>query len=171
MRKKILVTGGSGFVGRQVVPLLVRRGANPVVVIRKGGQKTFASIEGCEFLETEDLFSESVEWWVEKCSEIDMVIHLAWYAEPGRYIDSPINMDCFFGSINLAKGALKAGVRRFVGIGTCLEYDLSAGLVSIDTPLKPLTPYAAAKAALFLALDNWLAPQNMDFVWCRLFYL
>jgi nucleoside-diphosphate-sugar epimerase len=37
--------------------------------------------------------------------------------------------------------------------------------------LKPLTPYAAAKAAAFLTLSQWLPLQQIEFCWCRLFYL
>jgi len=71
----------------------------------------------------------------------------------------------------MAKGAAQAKVRRFVGIGTCVEYDLAAGLVSVDTPLRPVTPYAGAKAAAFMALSQWLPSQDVEFAWCRLFYL
>jgi dTDP-6-deoxy-L-talose 4-dehydrogenase (NAD+) len=37
--------------------------------------------------------------------------------------------------------------------------------------LKPLTPYAGTKAAAFMALSQLLPQQNVDFAWCRLFYL
>ena len=120
---------------------------------------------------TFDLFAETEEWWQEQCREIDLVIHAAWYAEPGKYLQASQNMDCLVGSLNLVKGAAKSGVKRFVGIGTCFEYDLTLGVLSVDTPLKPLTPYAAAKAALYLSLSQWLPTQSMQFVWCRMFYL
>jgi dTDP-6-deoxy-L-talose 4-dehydrogenase (NAD+) len=44
-------------------------------------------------------------------------------------------------------------------------------VLSLETPLRPLTPYAAAKAAAFLALEHWLPLQSVEFAWCRLFYL
>jgi dTDP-6-deoxy-L-talose 4-dehydrogenase (NAD+) len=34
-----------------------------------------------------------------------------------------------------------------------------------------LTPYAGAKAALFMALAQWLPSASVEFAWCRLFYL
>ena len=71
----------------------------------------------------------------------------------------------------MAKGAARAKVRRFVGIGTCVEYDLAGGVLSIDTPLRPVTPYAGAKAAVFMALSQWFPSQDVEFAWCRLFYL
>ena len=75
------------------------------------------------------------------------------------------------GTLHLAKGAAKVGVKRFIGIGTCFEYDLTSGTVSVKTPLHPLTPYAGAKAAVFMALTQWLPLQQVEFAWCRLFYL
>ena len=120
---------------------------------------------------TPDLFAESREWWVEVCQGIDTLVHVAWYAEPGLYLRSTKNLDCLIGTLQIAAAAAQAGVRRFVGVGTCLEYDLSGGQLSINTPLRPLTPYAGAKAAAFTALSVWLPQQGVEFAWCRLFYL
>lgn len=120
---------------------------------------------------TADMFAESAEWWESVCANVDTVIHAAWYAKPDDYLHSPKNSDCLQGTLNLAQGAAAAGVKRFVGIGTCLEYDLELGPVSINTPLKPLTPYAKAKAAAYIELSKRLPTQEVEFAWCRLFYL
>jgi dTDP-6-deoxy-L-talose 4-dehydrogenase (NAD+) len=52
-----------------------------------------------------------------------------------------------------------------------LEYDLTGGKLSVQTSLRPLTPYAGAKAGAFVALSQWFPQQGVDFAWCRLFYL
>jgi dTDP-6-deoxy-L-talose 4-dehydrogenase (NAD+) len=96
---------------------------------------------------------------------------LAWYAEPGKYLTSERNLDCLAGTLSMAKGASAARLRRFVGIGTCFEYDLTAGTLSVDTPLAPDTPYAAAKVAAFTTLKSWFATTKIEFLWARLFYL
>lgn len=62
-------------------------------------------------------------------------------------------------------------MRRFVGVGTCFEYDLGAGTLPVTTPLRPLTPYAEAKAAAFTALTALARQRGFAFAWCRLFYL
>lgn len=170
--KKILVTGATGFVGRQIMRALSRFDVELVPVVRKGKESVVAALANVErVIESHDLFGETEEWWKEQCREIDLVIHAAWYAESGKYLQASQNMDCLIGSLNIAKGAAMSGVKRFVGIGTCFEYDLTLGMLSVDTPLKPLTPYAAAKAALCLSLSQWLPTQSVQFVWCRLFYL
>jgi nucleoside-diphosphate-sugar epimerase len=168
----VLLTGSTGFVGRQVLRTLGERGARARVVVRDGKQDQLATLEGIEtVVTTPDLFAESAAWWADVCRGIDIVIHVAWYAEPGKYLQSPNNLDCLTGTLQLAKGAAQAGVRRFIGIGTCFEYDLTGGMLSVETPLRPLTPYAGAKAAAFMALSQWLPQQGVEFAWCRLFYL
>jgi dTDP-6-deoxy-L-talose 4-dehydrogenase (NAD+) len=169
---RVLITGAPGFVGRQILRALASCKTGIVPVVRKGKESLVADLPNVEqVISTDDLFSEEENWWADRCQGIDLIIHAAWYAEPGKYLQSPINMDCLMGSLTLAKGAAKAAVKRFVGIGTCFEYDLSHRVLATDTPLKPSTPYAAAKAALFLSLSQWLPPQSITFAWCRLFYL
>ena len=168
----VLLTGATGFVGRQVLRALVERGSRVRAVVRDGKRDQLAALDDVEtIITTPDLFAENDEWWADVCRGIDTVIHVAWYAEPGQYLHSAKNIDCLIGTLQMAKGAAQAEVRRFVGIGTCFEYDLSEGLLSVDTPLRPLTPYAGAKAAAFLALSQWLPQQRVEFAWCRLFYL
>jgi dTDP-6-deoxy-L-talose 4-dehydrogenase (NAD+) len=141
-------------------------------VVREGKQSRVATLASIDkIVPTPDLFAESVAWWVNVCGGVDIVIHAAWYAEPFKYLQSPKNLDCLMGTLQLAKGAALAGVKRFIGIGTCFEYDLREGMLSVHTSLRPVTPYAGAKAAAFLALSQWLPQQRLEFAWCRLFYL
>lgn len=172
MTRNVLVTGAGGFVGRHVVRELLSRGqvvsfterpSHPVVVDGEGAH--------CRRLQTNDLFAESLEWWTQACAGIDTVIHLAWYTVPGRYQRATENLACVEGTLRLARGAAQAGVSRFVGIGTCAEYDVDQCLLSIDTPLRPHTLYGSAKAASFLLLSALFAELGVSFAWCRLFYL
>lgn len=167
-----LLTGATGFIGRQVLRALGEKGVRVRVVVRDGKQSQLATPDGIEtVVTTPDLFAQDADWWANVCKDIDTVIHVAWYAEPGKYLQSAKNLDCLTGTLQMAKGATQAGVKRFIGIGTCFEYDLTAGMLSIDTPLRPSTPYAGAKAAAFMALSQWLPQQGVEFAWCRLFYL
>jgi dTDP-6-deoxy-L-talose 4-dehydrogenase (NAD+) len=168
----ILLTGATGFVGRQVLRALGERGVKVRVVIRDGTQARLEHSEAIEsIVATPDLFKEDAGWWRNACDGVDTVVHAAWYAEPGIYLQSPKNAACRDGTKRLAQGARDARVRRFVGIGTCFEYEASDGRLSTATPLKPATPYATAKVETFRALSHFLPVHDIEFSWCRLFFL
>jgi nucleoside-diphosphate-sugar epimerase len=172
MTGTILLTGATGFVGRQVLRALGECGVLVRAVVRNGSQDRLATLDGIErVVTTPDLFAENADWWAAVCKDIDTIIHVAWYVEPGMYLQSSKNIDCLMGTLQMAKGAVKAKVKRFIGIGTCFEYDLTGGMLAVTTPLRPLTPYAGAKAAAFMVLSQWLPQQGVSFAWCRLFYL
>jgi nucleoside-diphosphate-sugar epimerase len=168
----VLITGASGFVGRQITRSLDTEDIDLIPVVRKGKENTVSNFKNVKkIITSKDLFVEDESWWEEQCKDVDIVIHAAWYVETGKYLDSLKNIDCLIGSLKLAKGAAKAGVGRFLGLGTCFEYDQNQGVLTINTPLKPLTIYAAAKASLFTTLSQWLPRESVSFAWIRLFYL
>lgn len=172
MDKTILVTGATGFVGRQVLKVLDQRAVNLVLPVRPYREQALPELSNAYSVTiSEDIFSESVSWWQEVCKGVDIIIHCAWYVEPGKYLTSSRNLECLAGSIQMVRGAIKSGVKRIVGIGTCFEYDLSGGVLSTSTPVAPSTLYASAKASLYFNLMNWLPEEDVSFAWCRLFYL
>lgn len=172
MNGVVLLTGATGFVGRQVLRALGESGVRVRAVIREGTQYKLTALDAIEtVVTTQDIFAKNADWWSDVCKGVDTIIHVAWYAEPGKYLQSARNLDCLTGTLQMAKGAAAARVRRFIGVGTCFEYDFAGGRLSIETSLRPLTPYAGAKAAAFMALSQWFPPQDVAFAWCRLFYL
>ncbi|MDB5524247.1 MAG: epimerase protein [Rhizobium sp.] len=168
----ILLTGASGFVGRQIAKALYRQGHGLKMVLRPGGLvRSGFSADGVNVVETTDLFAEDSDWWARHLEGVDCVIHSAWYVEPGKYLDSPANIDCAIGTLAMADAAIRAGVRHFIGIGTCFEYRLPNAEITAQSELGPVTLYAAAKLALYQMLDRRFAGSGVIFTWARLFYL
>jgi dTDP-6-deoxy-L-talose 4-dehydrogenase (NAD+) len=168
----ILLTGATGFVGRQVLRAIAERGCRVRAVVRSGKENRLGASGAIErAISSPDIFAEDEHWWTEACRSVDTVVHAAWYAEPGAYLQSPKNLTCLAGTLRLAQAAIEARVRRFVGVGTCFEYDLSLGRLGVEAPLKPTTPYAQAKVEAFTALSKLLPAHGLEFAWCRLFYL
>ena len=168
----VLLTGASGFVGRQVMTALLARNVNVRLILRAGREPPrFGSIDAKSIIWSDDVFAQQDEWWDQHLTGIDTIIHCAWYAEPGQYLQSEKNLVCMNGTIRMATAAARNSVTRFVGIGTCFEYDLDKGFLDIDTPLRPQSIYAGTKAATYLVLNQLLKLYGVSFSWARLFYL
>ena len=168
----VLVTGASGFVGSHITQTLLDEQIKVRVVSRS--IKDTADIEWSNMAKifiTENLFKEPQENLCKLLEGVDIVIHAAWYAEPGKYLDSEKNLECLEGTLSLAKAASQVGVKKFVGIGTCLEYGESQERLNVDSPLDPISLYASSKAACYRELDKFCENIDMDFAWARLFYL
>ena len=125
-------------------------------VLRPGGlARSGFPDSAVKAVETHDLFAEDANWWAKTLAGIDTIIHAAWYVEPGKYLDSPLNIDCAMGSLAIAEGALCAGVRKFVGIGTCFEYRLPNAAITETSEPGPVTLYAADDTAAVLDASRY----------------
>ncbi len=171
--RRILLTGASGFVGKQVLKSLAKEDVSIRVITRGAQDHFFAQYENIsEVIHTNNLFTESNIWYEEVCQDVDIIIHVAWYAEPGKYLESPLNLECLAGTLNFAKSACKQGIKKFVGVGTCFEYDLTnSSPLDINAPLNPQFLYSIAKVNAFLLLSKYFKNENIDFLWTRIFYL
>jgi nucleoside-diphosphate-sugar epimerase len=164
----VLVTGGSGFVGRHVLSPLVAAGFDVHTLGRRP-----VGVAGVRH-HSGDLLDRRCR--VEALAAIgpSHIVHLAWTVEHGRFWTAPENLDWVAATLDLAPLAAASGVRRFVGVGTCMEYDWSDGARvprREDDPLGPTSIYAEAKAATFRVLRRFFAEQGVGFAWGRLFHL
>lgn len=171
MKKKILITGASGFIGKNLVNEFIDKNYNVTVILRKKNKSLFKS-KKIKYIFSNNLFIEKKNWWKKKLKNIDVVIHLAWEAKPPKYQSSRKNFVCLNGSLNIALAALELKIKKFIGIGTCFEYDIQKNKkLSIKTSLNPKTIYASSKASLYLLLKNIFHNSSTTFVWTRLFYV
>lgn len=172
MARTILLTGATGFVGRQIHRKLLENGHIVVATVRPGSaEKLIDQGASTRLLPVDDVFAQPAQWWCEQCQNIDVVIHSAWYVEAGKYLDSPINFHCVAGTLALAQGAADAGVKHVIGLGTCMEYRLPSDHLTVDSVLEPKTLYAAAKLSTYHLLEQFFAKRETGFSWCRVFYL
>ena len=168
---KILITGGTGFLGRQIATQLVNQNFTNVTILGRKKPQNLITIKGLKFKFSKDLFNESFNSLKKKLKNVDILIHAAWYVNPKDYLVSNKNFECLNGTINLAKVALECNVKKFVGIGTCFEYDTDAKYLSVNTKLSPKLLYSACKASVYLTLSRFFNLSKTKFKWCRVFYL
>lgn len=168
----VTLTGATGFVGRQILGSLLERGCSVKVLVRDPSRLHKIPARGAlEIVQTRDLFAESTSRLEQLLEGSETLVHAAWYTEPGEYLVSPLNVACLSGTLNLAQAFAAVGGKRFVGVGSCAEYEPSAGLITTDTPLAPSTLYAACKASTFQVLRCLLEIEDVSLAWCRIFYL
>ena len=172
MTLRILLTGANGFVGRNLIKCLKNRDVE-LNLIQRSEDKLSIDVKekNINIILTDDLFVENTQWWLNVLREIDCVIHAAWFVKPPNYLHSNLNFKCLKGSIVMAEAIANSNVKKVVGIGTCFEYDLSYGFLSIDTPLLPQTLYGKTKVELFKKMTDIYSAKNIAFAWCRLFYV
>ncbi len=168
----VLVTGATGFVGSQVVRQLVASGEDVAVIARPGSSRHRLDgvVDRVQVLECDLANGAAMARLLERCRP-QACIHAAWYAEPGKYLDSPHSLDSLRSSFDLLENLAKAGCTHVVGIGTCFEYEMQSRPLKEDSPTKPFTLYAAAKLAFYLVAAQRAAQLGMGLAWARLFYL
>ena len=147
--QRIVVTGGAGFLGRQVVNQLIAAGANPAkITIPRSKDCDLRVWENCQRLADQE----------------DLIIHLAAHVGGiGLNREKPAELfyDNLMMGTQLIHAAYLAGVQKFVCVGTICAYpkftpvpfredDLWSGY-----PEETNAPYGIAKKALLVQLESY----------------
>jgi nucleoside-diphosphate-sugar epimerase len=166
-RRRILVTGARGFIGRHLIPLLVDPFEVHAVTSSMLPSYPGVTWHRANLLNRDELLTVVTE------VRPTHLLHLAWYTEQGIYWNSPVNLDWTAASLNLLKAFHEVGGRRFVGVGTCAEYSLTGDGPAVEgsTPEGPSSLYGACKLAVARIAQEFAKGAGMQAAWARLFYL
>lgn len=167
MTRRILVTGGTGFIGRHTIKPLVDRGFEVLVATTKANP----DLENGEPVRL-DLTDHTAVAATMKDLRASHLLHIAWEPVAAGLWHSRANINWTMHSINLARAFVESGGERLVGVGSCGEYDWAGGLCREDTtPLTPSTVYGDAKLSIFHAMNGLCAANKVSFGWCRPFFV
>ena len=169
--RRVLVTGASGFIGRHALAPLVRRGFDVHAVTSRPAPPADSPAEVT--WHRADLLDARTHRELLAAAAPSDLLHLAWYAEHGRFWTSPENLRWSAATIGLVQAFAERGGRRVVGAGSCAEYRWGdrGPCVEDVTPLEPATLYGAAKHATHTLLCAAAGELGIELAWGRVFFL
>jgi dTDP-6-deoxy-L-talose 4-dehydrogenase (NAD+) len=162
---KIFVTGANGFIGRAFCHAAIAAGHEVLGLCR---HVTSPLPSGCQAL-VGDL--AHLPWEEVQRFAPDALLHLAWIATPGAYLNSPENDTLIGQSEELFRKAMDLGVHHLAATGSCIEYAPAEQPLGEDvSPLAPALPYSHAKMATSRMLESLATEREVLWTWFRLFY-
>jgi nucleoside-diphosphate-sugar epimerase len=166
---KIMVTGGSGFVGRALVKALIDESFSVSCPVRPGAQVLL----NCVDLHEIDGIDAITDWnaSLQSCS---VVVHLAARVHVmDESSDNPlqafrvVNVE---GTKNLARQAASSGVKRFVylsSVKSCAEASKIGSPITYESVMSPLDAYGISKMEAEIALKAIANETGMEIVIIR----
>lgn len=166
-RPRVLVTGASGFVGRNVIDVLRARADVDVIAgVRTPPPQESSHVRWVQ-LDLTDPKSLAAVFADHRPTH---VLNLAGYGVHPKEKDEAeayrVNVRAV---LDMIDQAASLGVKRFAQVGSCFEYGVKVGPISETTPLQPSGAYAVTKAAASLLGRERAAALGVDFVVLRLF--
>jgi UDP-glucose 4-epimerase len=157
MNKKILVTGGAGYIGSHTVRFLINKGINPSEIVifdslERGNKETIP--KEVNFVKGDLKDFDSISSVFEKF-EIDSVIHFAAYAYVGESVENPFLYfkNNFYAGLNLLESMVKFGVKKIIFSSTCATFGIPEKTpITESFPQIPINPYGESKLMFEKAL-------------------
>ncbi|MBK9150460.1 MAG: SDR family oxidoreductase [Saprospiraceae bacterium] len=174
--KTVLVTGGAGFIGSNLVEALLNN--NSVAKVRvldnlsTGFRKNieeYLSHSGFEFIEGDIRDMDSC---MKACEGVDLISHQAALGSVPRSIKDPlttnaVNID---GTLNILYAAVRNNIRRVVFASSSSVYGDSPGLPKVeDKTGRPLSPYAVTKLVNEIYADVFYRTYGLEYIGLRYF--
>lgn len=167
--RRVLVTGATGFIGRRTLEPLLARGFEVHAVARS----VPVGDTGPVAWHRADLLDERERRALVGDVRASHLLHLAWYAEPGKFWMAPENADWVAATVDLVAAFARSRGHRAVLAGTCAEYDWTAidGRLAENAPLAPATLYGVCKDATRRTCEGLGAQLGLSVGWGRVFFL
>jgi len=169
--RKILVTGGAGFIGSHLCDRLLREG----VEVTSFDNLSTGKLSNLEHIKTQieiikgDVVDEKA---IGKAARNkDIILHMAYpYGAASRDVDKQFVEDGAIGTFNILRAALKNDVKKVVYASTVAVYGLSKSSVQKeDDRTIPFLPYGATKLLGELYCSSFSSVYGLDTASLRYF--
>jgi|GEM_PF-353680 len=168
----VLVTGAGGFVGANLVRLLVNNGCAPHAVVRPVSQPwRLRDIAQLVVLHEADLADVSSLEKVWESVRPDYVFHLATPRGDTEKAREEMLRVSTFGAMELIRLMKEYPIKRLVASGSSLEYASSASALQESSAISPVTWHGATKAAAHIMFRQSALAEGAPVVWLRLFHV
>ena len=157
--KKILVTGGAGFIGSHTVDALIKKGAQVIIVDNLVTGKKENLNPGAKFYKL-DCASPKLEKIFAK-EKPDYVYHFAFNVLVPKSIDNPI-MDArsIIASLNVIKNCHRFKIKKIVFSSSSFIYgNVKKRPINENQPMSPVSPYSISK----YTVENYLEYYRQTF--------
>ncbi|OEH85506.1 hypothetical protein BHU72_05320 [Desulfuribacillus stibiiarsenatis] len=161
--KKILVTGGTGYIGSELAKHLDSQGYSVAITSRN---KEFYRDPQYEIREMDLLVDNSI---YHLCEDIDCVVHTATFDE--RKIHSYPKETLLangYGTKLLLESAKRFGVKRFIYLSTFHVYGQQEGYITEDTKANPISDYALTHFVGEMYVNQYSIGTSLDAISLRL---
>jgi len=165
--KRVLVTGGAGFIGSHTVDALLRGGAKVAIIDNfLTGQRR--NINPRAKVYRLNIASPKVQAVFKKFKP-DYVYHFAFYVLVPKSSQNPLlDSDSIIGSINLLRAARETGVKKFIFSSSGFLYGNTKILPTKEAqPVIPVSPYVVAKFAVESYLQYFKSAFGLPYVVLR----
>jgi nucleoside-diphosphate-sugar epimerase len=165
-----LITGGSGFVGSNLVRHLVKKGERVTLILRnKSHLWRIADIKSKVDILYVDLRSSHVPKLVQNIRP-DIIFHLASYGVSPKDQDISAMIDTNIkGTINLIDAVKQHPFKLFINTGSTLEYGIRNTAMSEKHRLSPINEYGITKVATTLYCQKESIRSSLPIITLRLF--
>jgi len=165
--KKILITGGLGFIGRYLIDSYLNKNYFVYVLVKEGSLVNI-NVPNLEYIYCNPESIQDLPKLI-NVRDIESCIHLAWtgsFGEDRKNVNTQLNNIKF--STELVYTLQKLNIKKFIGAGTVTEFEIIHNFFNPKNKLSLVSNYAISKHTSHLLTKILCNELNIHHNWCYL---